>query len=89
MKTAFDYFLAVIFLLAMWEVLSLWLNESFFPGPLESFMTFIREMGDELGAHLLVSTARVIVSLLAALLPAVLLGMVLGRVESLTGMQLR
>ena len=46
-------------------------------------MTFIREMGDELGAHLLVSTARVIVSLLAALLPAVLLGMVLGRVESL------
>ena len=83
MKTAFDYFLAVIFLLAMWEVLSLWLNESFFPGPLESFMTFIREMGDELGAHLLVSTAGVIVSLLAALLPAVLLGMVLGRVESL------
>ncbi len=83
LMVAFDYFLAVVVLLVMWELLSYWLNESFFPGPLESFTTFTRELGDQLGAHLLVSTARVIASLLAALMPAVLLGMVLGRFESM------
>ncbi|HPU35209.1 MAG TPA: ABC transporter permease subunit [Bacillota bacterium] len=80
---AFDYFLAVVVLLVLWEILSYCLNESFFPGPLESFITFARELGDKLGMNLLVSTARVIASLLVALLPAVLLGMVLGRVERL------
>jgi NitT/TauT family transport system permease protein len=82
-QVAVDYLLAVAFLLAVWEVMSLWFNMSFFPGPYESFMVFGREMGKDLWAQLLVSTARVVVSLVAALLPAVALGMVLGRVERL------
>lgn len=82
-QVAVDYLLAVAFLLAVWELMSLWLNMSFFPGPYESLLVFGREMGKDLWAQLLVSTARVVVSLVAALLPAVALGMVLGRVERL------
>lgn len=80
---AFEYLAAVIFLLALWEAASLLLNRPYFPGPYESLQAFGREMGKELWAHLLVSTARVVVSLAVALVPAVLLGMVLGRVERL------
>ena len=78
-----DYFLAVFILLVLWEITSLWLNKPYFPGPWTALAVFAREMGRDLGPHLLVSTARVIVSLVTALLPAVLLGLVLGRVESM------
>lgn len=76
-----DYAGAVIFLLVLWEIASLALNKPYFPGPYESFLAFGREMAKGLWAHLLVSAARVVVSLAAALAPAVVLGMVLGRVE--------
>lgn len=80
---ALDYLGAVIFLLALWEITSLGLNRPYFPGPCESFLAFGREMTKGLWAHLMVSTARVVVSLAVALVPAVALGMVLGRVERL------
>ncbi|MCL6611976.1 MAG: ABC transporter permease [Peptococcaceae bacterium] len=80
---AADYAGAVILLLAVWGLASLSLNKPYFPGPCESFLAFGREMGKGLWAHLLVSTYRVVVSLAAALVPAVALGMVLGRVERL------
>lgn len=80
---AADYLGAVVFLLAMWEMASLALGKPYFPGPCQSFLTFGREMTENLWAHLLISTYRVIVSLLAALAPAVTLGMVLGRVDRL------
>lgn len=78
-----DYALATAFLLVFWQITSLWMSEPFFPGPYGSLMAFAREMGKGLGTHLLVSTARVVVGLAAALVPAVALGMVLGRVERL------
>lgn len=78
-----DYLFAIALLVIVWEIISLWLNRSFFPVPYESFVAFAREMRKDLWAHLLVSTARVVVSLVAALLPAVALGMVLGRVDRL------
>ncbi|MFZ5643063.1 MAG: ABC transporter permease [Bacillota bacterium] len=78
-----DYFAAIIFLLALWEAMSLLLNKPYFPGPYESFLAFASEMRKDLWAHLLVSTARVVISLVVALVPAVVLGMVLGRVQSL------
>lgn len=80
---AVDYLLAIAILLIIWEIASLWLNEPYFPGPRESSLAFVHEMRKDLWAHLLVSTARVVVSLVAALLPAVALGMILGRVERL------
>lgn len=78
-----DYTAAVIFLLALWEIVSLLLNRPYFPGPYTSLLVFAREMGEDLWAHLLVSTARVVVSLVAALVPAVIMGMVLGREQRL------
>lgn len=80
---AADYTGAVVLLLALWELASLSLNKPYFPGPYESFLAFGREMGKGLWVHLLVSTYRVVVSLAVALVPAVALGMVLGRVERL------
>lgn len=80
---AVDYLLAIVILLSLWEIVSLWLNVPYFPGPRESTLAFAHEMGKDLWANLLVSTARVVVGLAAALLPAVVLGMVLGRVERL------
>jgi NitT/TauT family transport system permease protein len=80
---AADYLIAVIFLLAVWGMASLYLNKPYLPGPYDSLPAFAREMRNGLWAHLLISTARVVVSLAAALAPAVVLGMVLGRVERL------
>ncbi|HBV98344.1 MAG: ABC transporter permease [Peptococcaceae bacterium BICA1-7] len=78
-----DYAVAIIFLLALWEITSLLLNRPYFPGPYASLLVFFHEMAKYLWAHLLVSTARVVVSLAAALVPAVILGMVLGREQRL------
>lgn len=80
-KTLIDYSIAVLILLVLWETASLWLNKTYLPGPYLSFLTFVHELGRNLGSHLLVSTGRVVISLVAALVPAVLLGMILGRVE--------
>lgn len=80
-NVAADYLYAVILLLALWEITSLALNKPYFPGPFESLQAFGREIAKGLWAHFLVSTSRVVVSLLAALAPAVALGMVLGRIE--------
>ncbi|MFZ5595495.1 MAG: ABC transporter permease [Bacillota bacterium] len=80
-NTAADYLGAVIFLLVLWEIASLGMNKQYFPGPYESFLAFGREMARGLWAHLLVSTARVVVSLAVSLVPAVVMGMVAGRVE--------
>lgn len=78
-----DYFLAILALLVFWEIASFLLNKPYLPGPYESFSVFAREIGEFLGVHLLVSTVRVVVSLAAALVPAVALGVVLGRVTRL------
>ncbi|MFX4260657.1 ABC transporter permease [Pelotomaculum propionicicum] len=83
LKKINDYIIAIFILLIIWEITSLWLNRPYFPGPWTALAAFGQELGKDLGQHLLVSTARVLVSLVTALLPAVLLGMVLGHVESL------
>lgn len=80
---ALDYLLAIIMLLSLWEIVFLWLNVPYFPGPRASMLAFAHELGKGLWAQFLVSTARVVVGLVAALFPAVVLGMVLGRVERL------
>lgn len=80
-KVALDYLFAIIILLLIWEAASLCLNQTFFPGPYESFLTFINELGEDLGANIMISTTRVVVGLVSALVPAVILGMVLGRKE--------
>lgn len=82
-KIILDYIIAIFILMFLWQIASLWLDKPYFPGPWDSLATFGRELGKDLGPHLLVSTARVLVSLLTALVPAVLLGMVLGHVERL------
>lgn len=78
-----DYVIAVIILLAVWGLASMWLNRPYFPGPFAALSAFGTELGRDLGPHILVSTTRVLVSLVTALFPAVLLGMILGHVEKL------
>lgn len=82
-KIIMDYVVAILILLIIWEITSLWLHKPYFPDPWSALAAFSRELGHELGSHLLVSTARVLVSLVAALVPAVMLGMILGHVERL------
>jgi NitT/TauT family transport system permease protein len=82
-KIISDYLVAILILLALWWIASMWLHKPYFPEPFAAFSAFGRELGRDLGPHLLVSTARVLVSLLTALVPAVLLGMILGHVERL------
>lgn len=83
-KIAFyDYLLVSIFLMAAWEALSLWLSKPFLPGPAASGKALFEAFGQDLSGHLLASAIRVLVSLVAATLPAVPLGMLLGRSKKL------
>lgn len=82
-RVLFNYLIAAFILIAAWEILSLGLSKPFFPGPLAAGMAFLKALGHGLDRHLLVSTGRVVVSLAAALVTAVPLGIFLGREESL------
>lgn len=83
LKVFCDYLLAVLMLLALWELAAALMDVPYLPGPPESLAAFYQEMRTDLWTHLLVSTSRVVVGLLAALIPAAALGMLLGRVEKL------
>lgn len=68
-------------LLIFWQLLALWLNLPALPGPAPSLKTFIVQAPTNLWPHFLVSTYRVLASLVISLILAVPLGMLLGREE--------
>jgi len=72
---------SVTFLLLGWELLSLAVNNPALPGPLPALTAFFRELAGGLWGHFLVSSYRVVISLVISLVLAVPCGMVMGREE--------
>ena len=83
-----DLLLGTLVLLAAWQALS-WVVSSgvlplrtraeFLPGPIQVFPVFFQQLPRELGGHLVVSTWRVVASMLLAVGLAVPAGLVMGQ----------
>lgn len=78
-KKYLNYFLAVLVLLLGWEIFALLLRNPALPRPLPALVTFIHVFPEGLWRHFLISTYRVLVSLLLGLTIAVPLGLYIGR----------
>ena len=75
--------LAIVVLLFLWEMASLLVNEPILPGPVTVGQTFLDEITGDLASHFLYSTARVLASVILAVLLAVPAGLILGQSERL------
>ena len=68
--------------LAFWQLGSMALNKPFLPTPGASFAAFVDFLlNGEMGRHFLISTFRILTSILLAMVLAVPLGLAMGRVE--------
>jgi len=72
---------SIAFLLLGWELLAVMLASPALPRPLPAFITFVREIPAGLWRHFLISSYRVVLSILLSLALALPCGMVLGREE--------
>jgi NitT/TauT family transport system permease protein len=79
--SALSYSLALVFLLLLWQGLTLVLRTEALPGPLSVLLSFIHSLGGQLSSHFLVSTYRVLVSLFLALATGVPMGITMGRIK--------
>ena len=73
-----DVLLAVVGLLLVWQAAAMIINKPIFPPPWQVLMVFVHELPQNLGRHLLVSTWRVVASILVAVAFAVPTGLALG-----------
>jgi NitT/TauT family transport system permease protein len=71
--------LAAAVLLAAWQILAWLVRRPILPGPIEVVVTFVSELGGELGPHALVSLWRVLASIALSVALAVPAGLVLGQ----------
>jgi ABC-type nitrate/sulfonate/bicarbonate transport system permease component len=78
-----DVLFGAIAILVIWQMAALIVNEPILPGPIEVSRAFIEEMRGELPQHFLVSTWRVVASVLLAVALAAPAGLILGQSESL------
>ncbi|AGL03047.1 ABC transporter permease [Desulfoscipio gibsoniae] len=82
-KQKYNNLLAIIVsiasLLLGWKLLAVVLDNPALPGPLPAFATFFQELTRDLWRHFIISSYRVLVSLVISLAIAIPLGMVLGR----------
>ena len=76
-------FWSAVALLALWQVVAIVANSSVLPGPSLVATVFVRELGRDLGRHLLVSGYRVVVSMILAGIVAAPLGLAIGQSERL------
>ena len=74
-----DLILAVLVLLVAWQLLAWLLHVEVLPGPGTVIQAFVREVPNGLARHFLVSTWRVVASIVLAMLLAVPAGLVLGQ----------
>jgi len=82
-----DYLLAMVFLLLAWYLLAFFLQRPILPYPHEVLVTFFLLLGaGSLKGHFLISSLRVLSSLLLAFLLAVPLGLAMGRFPMLDGL---
>lgn len=70
-------------LLAGWELLALAVSSPVLPGPLPALTTFINEVPRGLWQHFLISSYRVLISIVLSLVLALPIGMLLGREQPL------
>ncbi len=75
--------LASLFLLVLWEVLALVVNQPILPPPTVVLMAFFQELPGELGWHFLASLWRVGASTVLAILVAAPIGLILGQSKRL------
>ena len=73
-----DVGLALIALLAAWQLAAWLLDKPILPPPLDVLRAFVLALPADLGRHLLVSAGRVVVSILLAVAAAVPAGLALG-----------
>ncbi|HSB89230.1 MAG TPA: ABC transporter permease [Anaerolineales bacterium] len=71
--------LAAAVLLAAWQILAWLVRRPILPGPVDVVVTFVSELGGELGPHALVSLWRVLASIALSVALAVPAGLVLGQ----------
>ncbi|MBL7164568.1 MAG: ABC transporter permease [Anaerolineales bacterium] len=74
-----DLFLAIIAILALWQVSAWLVNQPILPSPFEVIVVFFRELGDDLLEHFAVSLWRVIASTGLAIALASPAGLILGQ----------
>ena len=75
--------LAMLALLALWQIIAMGINRPILPLPLEVGRVFIQEMQNELIFHFFASLWRVLASTALAILVAAPLGIVLGQSKRL------
>jgi NitT/TauT family transport system permease protein len=78
-KGGFACFWAVLVLILFWQLAASGLKEPYLPAPYLAFQAFALAITKELARHFLISSYRVVLSLIISLLLAVPLGLVLGR----------
>lgn len=72
---------SILFLIAGWQLLAWVMQKPALPGPAVSFHAFIVEIAGGLWQHFVVSSYRVVISLVLSLALAVPCGMIMGREE--------
>jgi NitT/TauT family transport system permease protein len=73
-----DLMLAIVSLLVVWQLASMFIGKPILPPPWEVLLAFVTELPQDLGRHMLVSAGRVIASILVAVAAAVPAGLALG-----------
>ncbi|AET67867.1 ABC-type nitrate/sulfonate/bicarbonate transport system, permease component [Desulfosporosinus orientis DSM 765] len=81
----FGYLGATVFLLALWQYAAWSLNSPLLPTPKAAITATIRLLDGNLGRHLWVSTYRVVISTVTALLIGLPLGLVMGYEKRIDG----
>ena len=76
-------FLAVLALLALWQLFAMFINRSILPTPIEVGEVFVEELQKGLVEHFLASLWRVLASTALAILIAAPLGLILGQSKRL------
>jgi len=85
-KIILGYLRAALFLIIIWQIASLLANKPFLPPPLKAIIELFNLFSQgTITSHFLISTYRVLVSIIIAFMSAVPLGMLLGRNKRIDG----
>jgi NitT/TauT family transport system permease protein len=78
-----DVLFGAVAILVIWQMAAIIVNEPILPGPIEVAGAFFEEIQDDLAQHFLVSTWRVLASVLLAVILAAPAGLIMGQSERL------
>ena len=80
-RTTSGYLFALVVILAIWQAATWILSTQALPGPWAVAVSFFTQITGQLTQHFIISTYRVLVSLLLALATAVPVGIAMGRIK--------